>query len=113
MNTKDIVKQLVANTSKVSSVAELERKLEIANGTINRWDKSQPTIKVLEKLSDFFDVSIDYLLGRTSNPNGSNKKYSSDLEEILDGMMSFDGKPINDHDREVIRAYLEGKFADK
>jgi hypothetical protein len=27
--------------------------------------------------------------------------------------MSFNGKPLSDHDREVARAYLEGKFGTK
>lgn len=34
------------------------------------------------------------------------KKKSDDLDDVLDNVMSFDGKPLDDHDREVIRAYL-------
>lgn len=65
MNPKEIVIQLIEQDSNVASIAELERKLDISNGTISKWDVSQPTTKVLKKLSDYFDVSIDYLLGRT------------------------------------------------
>lgn len=32
------------------------------------YGKSEPTAGVLIALADFFDVSIDYLVGRTDNP---------------------------------------------
>ncbi|MDM8212821.1 helix-turn-helix transcriptional regulator [Enterococcus hirae] len=35
----------------------------------------------------------------------------ADLDKMLDNAMSFDGKPITDHDREIIRAYLKGKYS--
>lgn len=36
-----------------------------------RYEKGeqQPTLPVLIKLADYFDVSLDYLVGRTDNPN--------------------------------------------
>lgn len=35
-----------------------------------RYEKgeAQPTLPVLLRLADYFDVSIDYLVGRTDNP---------------------------------------------
>lgn len=30
--------------------------------------KAQPTRKSIERIADYFDVSIDYLLGRSDNP---------------------------------------------
>lgn len=38
----------------------------ISNGTIAMWetDKRQPDSDTLIKLADFFNVSVDYLLGR-------------------------------------------------
>lgn len=65
LNTKEIIKELVRKDSNVSSVAELERKLDIANGTINKWDKSAPGTKALEKIADYFNVTVDFLLGRS------------------------------------------------
>lgn len=32
------------------------------------YGKSEPTASVLIALADYFDVSIDYLVGRTDNP---------------------------------------------
>jgi HTH-type transcriptional regulator, competence development regulator len=47
--------------------------------------RSEPDTETLNKLADYYDVSVDYLLGRTDDPNetlnnkGSN---SSSLDEI-------------------------------
>jgi hypothetical protein len=37
--------------------------MEFGNGTIHRWDKVQPTADKLIKVAQFFNVSLDYLLG--------------------------------------------------
>lgn len=48
------------------SVAKLERETGISNGTISRWGSSSPTVEKLEKVADYFGVSVDSLLGRES-----------------------------------------------
>lgn len=48
------------------SVAKLERETGISNGTISRWGISSPTVENLEKVADYFGVSVDSLLGRES-----------------------------------------------
>ena len=45
--------------------AELERKLDFSNGQIRRWDDTTPGIDKIQKVADYFNVSVDYLLGRT------------------------------------------------
>ncbi len=44
----------------------LAKKLGISQSTICNWlnGKKEPCIESLWKLADFFDVSIDYLVGR-------------------------------------------------
>ena len=43
--------------------------LGYSKGNIDRWRKgSSPTGDTLVKFADYFNVSIDYLLGRTDNP---------------------------------------------
>ncbi|MCT7895190.1 MAG: XRE family transcriptional regulator, partial [Lactobacillus gasseri] len=37
----------------------------------------------------------------------------ADLDEMLDNARSFDGKPMDDHDRALIRAYLKGLYDNK
>lgn len=105
MGIVDRIKEL-CDTHK-TNFAEVERRVGISNGQIRRWDNASPKLENIEKVADYFDVSVDYLRGKKT------KEASTDLDEILDNMKSFDGKPMTPHDREVIRAYLEGKFADK
>lgn len=45
--------------------AEVEREISISNGQIRRWDNVSPKSETLQKVADYFDVSTDYLLGRT------------------------------------------------
>lgn len=47
------------------SVRELGRKLDIGETTIYKWKTQTPKLDVLEKVADYFDVSVDYLVGRT------------------------------------------------
>ena len=49
--------------------AEVERKAGISNGQIRRWDTSSPKTENLQKVADYFNVSTDYLLGRTDKKN--------------------------------------------
>jgi transcriptional regulator with XRE-family HTH domain len=71
----------------------------------------QPSAEKLNEIAEYFNVSVDYLLGRTDDPFGGEQ--SNDLDEVLDRMMSFDGQPMTNNDREAIRAYLQGRFSNK
>lgn len=46
---------------------ELAIKLNVAQNTLCNWENGNRTVDepTLQKLADFFDVSVDYLLGRT------------------------------------------------
>ena len=48
------------------SQAQLARSLQVSYAVICYWetDRSEPTAPNLVKLADYFDVSVDYLLGR-------------------------------------------------
>lgn len=92
------------------SIRQLEITLGYSNGYFSKWKKVSPNSEGLQKVADYFNVSVDYLLGRTDNTKATDEKKSDDLDDVLDNVMSFDGKPLDDHDREVIRAYLKGRF---
>ncbi|EMW5978225.1 helix-turn-helix transcriptional regulator, partial [Enterococcus faecalis] len=93
------------------SLNRIEEELGLPKNVLYRMKTSDnPTKDRLETLANYFDVSVDYLLGRTDNTKATDEKKSDDLDDVLDNVMSFDGKPLDDHDREVIRAYLKGRF---
>jgi transcriptional regulator with XRE-family HTH domain len=58
---------------------ELAEKIHSTKSTLSRYEnnKRTPNIEFIERVSNFFNVTSDYLLGRTDKPN---------LELIEDGL---------------------------
>lgn len=50
---------------------ELGKLLNVSNGTIAMWetDKRQPDITTLNKIAEYFGVSVDYLMGKENREN--------------------------------------------
>ena len=113
MNAYEKIKELA--TEKGMSIRELEINLGYSNGYFGKWKKVSPNSEGLRKVADYFNVSVDYLLGRTDNKYLNANQESDDdiLERALDSAMSYDGKGISDADRPIIKnfikAYLESK----
>lgn len=80
--------------------------------TYANWEygRTEPDFAMVSKLADLFHVSADYLLGIKDNK--TNDK-DADLDKAIDHAMSFDGRPVTDHDRKVMKrlwkAYIESK----
>lgn len=49
-------------SKKPVSIAKLERETGIGNGTISRWDTSSPSIENVQKVADYFGVTVNDLL---------------------------------------------------
>ena len=49
-------------SQKPVSIAKLERETGIGNGTISRWDTSSPSIENVQKVADYFGVTVNDLL---------------------------------------------------
>ena len=56
--------------SKNLSQIALAKSLEISPRNYQRYEygEREPTVSTLTAIADFFNVSIDYLVGRTDNP---------------------------------------------
>lgn len=92
------------------TISELERKTDLGNGTISRWDTRTPGVDKLNKVANFFDVSTDYLLGRTDKRRyyDLSDKEQNDImiqaEQLLEGLDSkaetnYYGEPLDDEDK--------------
>lgn len=77
-----------------------------------QWEKGlrNPSAENLQKLADFFNVSTDYLLGKTDIPDSES---DIDLDFAIDNSVAYDGTPITDDDREIIKNYLKEYFSNK
>lgn len=102
MTLVDKIKNL-ANDKKMT-LTELERKLDFSQGSIRKWDNQPPGVKKLKKVADYFDVSTDYLLGRTKKKryyeltDKEKKDIAIQAEELIDGIangenLNFYGEP--------------------
>lgn len=95
------------------TLAELERKLNFPNSSIRKWDQQNPGINKIQKVADYFDVSTDYLLGRTDKRHyyDLTEKDKQDIalqaEKLLEGLNSdaetnYYGEPLDDEDKEKL-----------
>lgn len=94
------------------SMIELSEEIGVSQSTISDWEngKKMPRSGSIQKLADFFQVQKTELLSEyRSEPNEKSKVTDTDLDDILDGVMSFRGGPLTDKDREAVRAFLEGR----
>ena len=59
------------------SQAKLAPKLGVAQPLIARYEtgENMPPVEFLVKVADYFDVSMDFLVGRTDAPQGKLYKY--------------------------------------
>lgn len=85
------------------TIAELERNLKFGNGTISKWDKRSPSSEKLQAVADHFNVSTDYLLGRDTKENKT-----ADLDDD-DVIFTYQGKPLSEEDKLLIKRLMNGK----
>lgn len=84
----------------------------IKQPTYAQWEqgKRQPSKETLEKFASYFNVSTDYLLGKTDNPSPVSE---IDIDTAIDNSVAYDGSPITDNDRKIIKNFLKDYFANK
>lgn len=70
MTVFDRIKQLA--DKKGVSVSRVATDLGFSENLFYQWKKASPKSDRLEKVADYFGVSLDYLMGRTDNPVSSN-----------------------------------------
>ena len=86
------------------SQAKIAGMLKTTQASINRYENAigSPPLKVLLWYADYFDVSLDWIYGRTDKPQGKLYEYHPKIAEDSEEMrrfieMCFDPKsPIDD-----------------
>lgn len=99
---------------KKMSQSELAKIIGVTQTTIIAWEtgKAEPSSSAVANLADYFNVTTDYLLGRPEEKKDDGIDHTA-LEKAIDEARSFDGKPMSDHDREIVRNILKGYFNTK
>jgi len=93
---------------------ELADRLGFSRGQISNYEqgKREPDHETLTKIADFFDVSIDYLLGRTDDPtmNRTNHNEEIDLKEALtkeEKRAHWGGRELTEEERKLIQRIIQ------
>ena len=94
----------------------LERELNIGRGIIKRWASSSPNIDNIQKVADYFHVSVDYLLGREQKQvelnNRDKRDIAKKLEIIMDdltgpeGVLAYGGD-VSEEDKELYKIAIQ------
>lgn len=95
------------------SLNDLEDKLGISRNSLYGIKKANPKSDRLQQIADYFNVSTDYLLGRTDNPAISSDLVTTadgrvvDLSNLRERIVLFDGKPLSDDDVDKIAQIIK------
>lgn len=92
------------------SINELEERVGLGRNTLYSWKTKVPSGTNLMKVADYFHVSTDYLLGRESK---ADMVHNMTVDEALGTIMSYNGKPVSDHDKRVMKDLLEAYLRSK
>jgi len=86
---------------------DLAKLMHVSQQTIGAWETERaiPGSDTLALLANLFNVSADYLLGRTVPDEDRN---TADLADD-DTIFTYKGQPLSDDDKEIIRRLMNGK----
>lgn len=96
------------------SLQRVSEDLGFSSNYFYRMKKQQPTAEKLKLIADYFNVSVDYLLGRdeakpVNKPIDLAEVANSDDDAIFDSILSAGGRPLTDKDKAMIKLV----FADR
>ncbi|CYU99276.1 helix-turn-helix domain-containing protein [Streptococcus suis] len=97
------------------SLNQLEEKLGLGRNTLYGLKNKKPNAERIAEIADYFNVSTDYLLGRTDNPRIASDEPEKfyfegkevDVERLAGTAMRFNGKPLSDEDKKAIQNIIE------
>lgn len=102
--------------SKGLSQGKLEKQLGFSNGSISKWKNSTPKVERLQKLADFFGVSVEYLMTGKKEDKKENSviDIKDELERVRDLLKNrtrhpiyYDGEKLDDESLDAILAQYE------
>lgn len=112
-STFERIKELAK--SRGVTLGGLEERLGLSRNSIYTMKNKKPSAERLQLIADYFNVSTDYLLGRTDNPRIASDEPEKfyfegkevDVEHLASTAMRFNGKPLSDEDKKAIQNIIE------
>lgn len=94
-------------------LSKLEESLGYSTNYFYTLKTKTPNSDRLQEIADYFNVSTDYLLGRTDNPSIAKDTVTTpdgrivDLSNLRERVVLFDGKPLSDDDVDKIAQIIK------
>lgn len=94
---------------------DITRQVNIPASTLTGYFKGTrlPSPENVEKLAKFFNVENYEIDPRFKPVTNDEENKSAEIEDMLDSAMTFDGKPLSNNDRNVIRGMIEAYLKNK
>ena len=85
------------------SQEKLSKELSVSRSTVAMWEseKSQPDNNTLQKLADYFNVSVDYILGRTDDMNQNPGEENISFDDFTYAMYN-ESKELTEEDKQAL-----------
>lgn len=109
--TFEKIKELAKKRGK--ALGQVEEDLGYGRNTLYKIKNSTPNAERIAEIANYFNVSTDYLLGRTDNPAISSDLITTadgrvvDLSNLRERIVLFDGKPLSDDDVDKIAQIIK------
>lgn len=81
------VKELSKKRDK--NLKEVAIELGFSENAFYKWKTQSPKAETLQKVADYFDVSVDYLLGRTDDPHFVPSEFEEEDDYEKELLMMF------------------------
>ena len=97
------------------SQSKLEKDLDIAKGSVTKWKTQEPRHSTIEKVANYFGVSVEYIMtGEDSNPespyylNGDAREMAQFMFENPEYKVLFDAsRKVSKDDINVVKTLLD------
>ncbi|HAB7413727.1 TPA_asm: helix-turn-helix domain-containing protein [Listeria monocytogenes] len=119
MDVYEIVKILCKENN--ISLSELEKKLGLTRNTLYKWKTQSPSIERLLLVANYFNVSVDFLVGRQPKADFNDINYQeifeheaeiklNELFDLLQNYFSVYIKPQDSGTNQVLISEIEGSI---
>ena len=96
------------------SQAKMGKTFGVGQSSIYKYENDESTVpaEILMKYAEYFDVSLDYIFGRTDNPHGFYLENKPKIEKSYPEMDKFiemcfeSGTPMNERLKEILKQMM-------
>lgn len=95
--------------------SELGKILNIKNTSISMYERNavMPTSETLLKIAQFFNVSVDYLIGNSEQVNGPEKRSVDEVIKDVEVLFYNSGHDLTDEKKKMLSRIIKATIEDE